>query len=199
MSGITRLEFPGPSLKSSNLAFADKDGGSIYGKSSKRQHPVTKVDNINTNVKSKFLEPFMDKLVECGMEELVNDTSTSLHGKSLILLDGELARPEGYGFIKFVSRAVAERTLHGNSTAHKRMACCLLIYEDVVEEVEEKFNKKLSDEVAKVKKVQDNVNLVLQILLETNPEMYIDMAQISGNISGHIGSDGTPLTGDCST
>ncbi|KAL8149263.1 hypothetical protein AgCh_006316 [Apium graveolens] len=45
-------QFPGPSSKSSDLAFADKDGGSIYGQSSKRQHPVTKVDNINNNVKS---------------------------------------------------------------------------------------------------------------------------------------------------
>ncbi|KAL8102454.1 hypothetical protein AgCh_027083 [Apium graveolens] len=31
------------------------------------------------------------------------------------------------------------------------------IREDVVEEVEEKFNRKLSNELAKVKKVQDNV------------------------------------------
>ncbi|KAL8148137.1 hypothetical protein AgCh_005474 [Apium graveolens] len=49
---VMRAEFPGPSLKSSDLAFVDKDGGSIYGQSSKRQHPITKVDNINNNVKS---------------------------------------------------------------------------------------------------------------------------------------------------
>ncbi|KAL8115335.1 hypothetical protein AgCh_021983 [Apium graveolens] len=68
------------------------------------------------------------------------------------------------------------------------------IRQDVVEEVEEKFNRKLSDEVAKVKKVQDNVSLVLQKLLEANPGLNIDMAQICWTISGDTGADGTPLT-----
>lgn len=48
----TNAEFSGLSSKSSDLAFADKDGGSKYGQSSKLQHPVAKVDNINSNVKS---------------------------------------------------------------------------------------------------------------------------------------------------
>ncbi|XP_074344219.1 uncharacterized protein LOC141683409 isoform X2 [Apium graveolens] len=66
------------------------------------------------------------------------------------------------------------------------------IRHDVVEEVEEKFNRKLSYKVAKVKKVQDNVSLVLQKLLEANPGLNIDMTQICGTISGDIGADGTP-------
>ncbi|XP_074379408.1 uncharacterized protein LOC141720712 [Apium graveolens] len=70
---------------------------------------------------------------------------------------------------------------------------------DVVEEVEEMLNMKLSDEVAKVKKVQDNVCLVLQKLLEANPGLNIDMAQIYGTILGDTGVDGTPLTGGRST
>lgn len=41
-------------------------------------------------VSTSILEPIFDKLLDCGMEELVDDTSTSLHGKSFILLDGEL-------------------------------------------------------------------------------------------------------------
>ncbi|KAL8098219.1 hypothetical protein AgCh_031103 [Apium graveolens] len=52
------------------------------------------------------------------------------------------------------------------------------IRQDVVEEVEEKFNRKLSYEVAKVKKVQDNVSLVLRKLLEANPGLNIDTDQI---------------------
>ncbi|KAL8121024.1 hypothetical protein AgCh_017982 [Apium graveolens] len=70
---------------------------------------------------------------------------------------------------------------------------------DVVEEVKEKFNRKLSDEVSKVKKVQDNVSLVLQKLLEANPGLNIDMDQICGTISGDTGADGTPLIGGRST
>ncbi|KAL8147774.1 hypothetical protein AgCh_005190 [Apium graveolens] len=73
------------------------------------------------------------------------------------------------------------------------------IRQDVVEEVIEKFNMKLSDEVAKVKKVQDNMSLVLQKLLEAKPGLNIDMAQICGTISGDTGADGTPLTGGRST
>ncbi|KAL8104638.1 DNA-directed RNA polymerases IV and V subunit 2-like [Apium graveolens] len=41
-------------------------------------------------VSTSILEPFFDKLLDCGMEELVDDTSTSLHGKNFIFLDGEL-------------------------------------------------------------------------------------------------------------
>jgi len=40
-------------------------------------------------VSSKVVEPFLDKLARCGMEELVDDTGTSLSGKDKILLDGE--------------------------------------------------------------------------------------------------------------
>lgn len=40
-------------------------------------------------VSSKVVEPFLDKLVRCGMEELVDDTCTSLGEKYKILLDGE--------------------------------------------------------------------------------------------------------------
>lgn len=47
----TNAEFSGLSLKRSDLAFGAKDGSSIYGQSSKLQHPVMKVDNINSNVK----------------------------------------------------------------------------------------------------------------------------------------------------
>ncbi|KAL8145693.1 hypothetical protein AgCh_003729 [Apium graveolens] len=66
-------------------------------------------------------------------------------------------------------------------------------------EVEENFNRKLSDEVAKVKKVQDNVSLVLQKFLEANPGLNIDMTQICGTISGDTGADSTPLIGGRST
>lgn len=41
---------------------------------------------VSTSVSDQFL----DKLLKCGMEELVDDTSTSLHGKDNIFLDGEL-------------------------------------------------------------------------------------------------------------
>ncbi|KAK1379548.1 DNA-directed RNA polymerase subunit beta [Heracleum sosnowskyi] len=41
-------------------------------------------------VSTSVLEPVIDKLLDCGMEELVDDTSTSLHGKNFIFLDGEV-------------------------------------------------------------------------------------------------------------
>ncbi|KAL8116226.1 hypothetical protein AgCh_022649 [Apium graveolens] len=104
-------------------------------------------------------------------------------------------QPKGYGFLEFVSRAARRKS------AAFCIAKWLAVYlsMDVVEEVEEKFNKKLSDEVAKVKKVQDNVSLVLQKLLVANPVLNIDMAHICGTISGDTGADGTPLTSGCST
>ncbi|KAL8155229.1 sugar transporter ERD6-like 8 [Apium graveolens] len=65
--------------------------------------------------------------------------------------------------------------------------------------IAEKFNRTLSDEVARVKKVQGNMSLVLHKLLEANSGLNIDMAQICGTISGDKGVDGTPLTGGRST
>ncbi|KAL8155996.1 hypothetical protein AgCh_001163 [Apium graveolens] len=100
-------------------------------------------------------------------------------------------QPEGYGFIEFAMRMSAAFCIAGWLPVYLSM--------DVVEEVEEMFNMKLSDEVAKVKKVQDNVCLVLQKLLEANPGLNIDMAQIYGTILGDTGVDGTPLTGGRST
>ncbi|KAL8116234.1 hypothetical protein AgCh_022657 [Apium graveolens] len=38
-----------------------------------------------------------------------------------VIRNKSTGQPEGYSFIEFVSRAVAERTLHRNSTARKRM------------------------------------------------------------------------------
>ncbi|KAL8102455.1 hypothetical protein AgCh_027084 [Apium graveolens] len=75
-----------------------------------------------------------------------------------------------------------------------RFSYTVLMEHDFVEEVEENFNRKLSDEVSKVKKVQDNVSLVLHKLLETHLGLNIDMAQICGTISGDTGADGTTLT-----
>ncbi|KAK9290364.1 hypothetical protein L1049_008533 [Liquidambar formosana] len=40
---------------------------------------------VSTNV----LEPLVDKLLDCGMEELVNDTSALLCGKDKVFLDGD--------------------------------------------------------------------------------------------------------------
>ncbi|KAK1396865.1 putative RecQ mediated genome instability protein [Heracleum sosnowskyi] len=45
-------QISGLTSKSSDLAFVGKDGGSIYEQSSKLQHSVTKVENMNSNVKS---------------------------------------------------------------------------------------------------------------------------------------------------
>lgn len=41
-------------------------------------------------VSTRVSEQFLDKLRECGMEEIVDDTTTSLHAKDNIFLDGEL-------------------------------------------------------------------------------------------------------------
>lgn len=42
-----------------------------------------------TGVVSTFtLEPVVSVLYECGMEELVNDTSTPLHGKYKVFVNG---------------------------------------------------------------------------------------------------------------
>ncbi|KAL8116223.1 hypothetical protein AgCh_022646 [Apium graveolens] len=38
-----------------------------------------------------------------------------------VIRNKSTGQPEGYGFIEFVSRAVAQRTLHGNLTARKRL------------------------------------------------------------------------------
>ncbi|KAL8154564.1 hypothetical protein AgCh_000074 [Apium graveolens] len=90
-----------------------------------------------------------------------------------------------------------------NSTPQPSNACLQdltkKIRQNIVQEVKEKFNRKLSDEVAKVKKVQDNMSLVLQKLLEANPGLNIDIAQIYGTISSDTGADGTPLTDGRST
>lgn len=40
---------------------------------------------VSTNV----LEPLLQKLLACGMEKLVNDTSTLLSGKDKVFLDGD--------------------------------------------------------------------------------------------------------------
>lgn len=75
------------------------------------------------------------------------------------------------------------------------------IKQDVAQEVESKINKRVDDEVdAKVsQKVQDNLTLVLKKLVEANPGLKIDIADICGTVSSDTGADGTPLTAGPST
>ncbi|XP_057957575.1 DNA-directed RNA polymerases IV and V subunit 2 [Malania oleifera] len=40
-------------------------------------------------VSTNLMEPLVDKLFDCGMEELVDDTSSSLHGKVKVFLNGD--------------------------------------------------------------------------------------------------------------
>lgn len=40
-------------------------------------------------VSTQILEPVVEKLFDCGMEELVDDTSTPLCGKHKVLLNGD--------------------------------------------------------------------------------------------------------------
>lgn len=40
-------------------------------------------------VSTEVLDPLVDKLFDCGMEKLVDDTSTKLSGKNKVFLDGD--------------------------------------------------------------------------------------------------------------